>query len=229
VLNRAVPRAPQPLQGVELGGRNGNGDMVDLLWKANTERDVLGYRVYRSTVAGGPGGGPWTQVTCFGQVLSYVEDGSCLDDNAPGSDPLYYKVVAVDTVAGTGALRNGAESFLTVNAGNTVPTKPMNVSACVGGSPGCTDSDGSAASDGATVIRWDTSTESDPGDSILFYRIYLDGTTYAKRVGIFFTGGTGALVWTDPDTPNGQHTYYVTAVDTRFGESALSDPVVDFP
>jgi prepilin-type N-terminal cleavage/methylation domain-containing protein len=232
VLNRALPRAPQPLQGVELGGRNGNGDMVDMLWKANTERDVLGYRVYHSTVAGGPSGGPWTQVTCFGQVDSYVEDSSCLDEGAPSSDPLYYYVVAVDTAAGTGALQNGDKSFLTVNSGNTVPTKPVNVSACVGGSPGCTDSDGTAASDGATVIRWDASTDPDPGDSILFYRIYRDGwpvTTYADRFQIFFTGGSGALAWTDPDTPDGQHTYQLTAVASNFGESAPSDPVVDFP
>ena len=231
VLNRALPRAPEPLEGVQLGGRNGSGDRVDLLWKANTERDVLGYRVYRSMIAGGPSGGPWTQVTCLGQSDSYVVDSSCLDEGAPGSDPVYYKVVAVDTEAGTGALRDGEANFLTVNTGNSVPTKPANVSACVGGSPGCTDSDGTAASDGATVIRWDASTDPDPSDSILFYRIYRDGSpvaTYAHRFRIFFAGG-GALAWTDPDTPDGPHTYQLTAVASNFGESALSDPVVNFP
>jgi prepilin-type N-terminal cleavage/methylation domain-containing protein len=230
VLNRRKPKAPQPLQGVQLGGRNGNGNRVDLLWNANTERDVLGYRVYRSTSAGGP----WTQVTCFQQALSYVEDSSCLDEGADASDPLYYKVVAVDTEAGTGALQEGDDSpVTTVSFGNTVPTKPANVSACLGGSPGCTDSDGTPASDGATVIRWDASTDPDLGDSIFFYRIYRDGwpvTTYEHRspLRIFFTGG-GALAWTDPDTPDGQHTYELTAVDSNFGESALSDPVVEFP
>ena len=93
----------------------------------------------------------------------------------------------------------------------------------------CTEPDGTPASDGATVIRWDASTDPDPGDSILFYRIYRDGSTYADRFGIFFPDATGALAWTDPDTPDGRHTYRLTAVDKNFGESALSAPVVDFP
>jgi prepilin-type N-terminal cleavage/methylation domain-containing protein len=225
VLNRAVARAPLQLE----GGRNGNGNRVDLSWRKSPECDVLGYRVYRSTVAGGAAGGPWTQVTCTGQIGAYVKDPSCLDEGAPASNPLYYYVAGVDTAPGSGALRDGAPSYLPVGSGNTVPTTPTNLSACVGGTPGCTEPDGTPASDAATVIRWDASSDPDAGDSVLFYRIYRDGSTYAHRFGTFFPGATGALAWTDPETPNGQHTYRLTAVDSRYGESPLSAPVVDFP
>lgn len=222
VLNRALPKAPQQLQ----GGRNGHGNFVDLRWKASPECDVLGYRVYRST---GSATGPWTAINCLETVGGYVKGTTCLDENAPGANPLWYSVVAIDTAPGTGALRDGAASTIQVNAGNSTPSTPTNLTACVGGLPGCTEPDGSPASDGATVIRWDPSTDTDAGDSILMYRIYRDGTSYADRYGIYFPGGTGVLAWTDPDTPDGAHTYYLSAVDETFGESALSAPVVDFP
>jgi prepilin-type N-terminal cleavage/methylation domain-containing protein len=235
VLNRAYPVAPAELR----GGRNGNGDRVDLSWKTNPERDVIGYRVYRSTTSSGP----WTQVTCLGQQGSYVEDDSddeaglisCLDESAPGSDPLHYYVVGVDTVPGTSTPRDSTfRSHLTVDPRNTRPIAPGNLSACLGGLPDCTEPDGSPASDGATVIRWEASTDPD-GESILFYRIYrtdgepVNGPTYADRYGLYFPGGSGALAWTDPDTPSGPHTYYVTAVSSNFGESVPSAPVVEFP
>ena len=222
VLNRALPREPQQLQ----GGRNGNEQRVDLRWKASPECDVLGYRVLRSTVSAG---GPWTEVTCFGQVGAYVTDSACLDEGAPATSPLWYSVAAVDTAPADGALRPGEAAVISVNGGNAVPSTPTGLSACLGGIPDCTEPDGSPASDGATVIRWDPSTDPDPGDSVLFYRIYRDGVTYADRFGMFFPGGTGALAWTDPESPSGAHTYRLSAVDTQFGESALSQPILEFP
>jgi prepilin-type N-terminal cleavage/methylation domain-containing protein len=222
ILNRAVARAPLQFE----GGRNGNKDFVDLRWKASPECDVLGYRVYRST---GSSSGPWTQVNCSGQVGTYVTVSNCLDENAPGTDPLWYAVAAVDTDPVNGALRPGLQSVLTVPTGNTLPTKPTNLSACLGGTSGCTEPDGSSASDGATVIRWDPSTDSDPSDSVYFYRIYRDGDTYTQRFSVFFPDGAGVLAWTDPETPDGKsHTYKLTAVDSHLGESPLSDAVV-FP
>lgn len=222
VLNRAVAKAPLQLE----GGRNGNEHRVDLRWKASPECDVLGYRVYRSSAGTD---GPWTQVTCLGQVGSYTTVADCLDQSAPAASPLWYSVVGVDTAPGSGSLRDGDASVVQVSDGNSIPTKPTNLSACLGGTVDCTEPDGSPASDQATVIRWDASSDPDPDDSIFFYRIYRDGVTYGHRFGLFFPGGSGALAWTDPETPDGPHTYRLTAVDTHFGESPLSDPVVDFP
>jgi prepilin-type N-terminal cleavage/methylation domain-containing protein len=219
VLNRRVPFAPKQLE----GGRNGNGDMVDLQWKGNTECDVLGYHVYRSTAGSA---GPWTPVTCLGQTGSYLEATSCIDDQAPAGGTLSYYVAAVDTDS-AGSVRNGdASDVLDIQTGNSVPSQPTNLTACLGGTPGCVEPDGTPASDGSTAITWDASTDT---DGILFYRIYRDGFTYADRVGVFFPQGSGALTWTDPDTPSGPHTYAVSAVDPFFGESQLSAPVVNFP
>lgn len=219
VLNRATPSKPSQL----LGGRNGNGSMVDLEWLPNPECDVLGYRVYRGPLSVGP----WTQVTCLGQSGSYHEDTDCLDEGAPLLDSLWYYVVGVDTPPGGGAPREGTSSDpLLIGLGSNAPTTPTGVNACLGGSSGCNEPDGAPASDGATVVRWDPATDPD-GDAIVFYRIYRGGTTYDKRVGVFFPGA-GDLAWTDPDSPDGTHEYRVTAVDGNYAESALSDPVT-FP
>ena len=222
ILNRAEAFAPADLE----GGRNGNGDRVDLRWKPSPECDVLGYRVYR-----GPSQtGPWTQVDCLGPNDDFHEATECLDEGAPGSSPLWYYVVGVDTPPGGGAPREGTPSAaIEIVEGNDRPDKPTGLNACLGGTPGCNEPDGSPASDSVTVLRWDPATDPD-GDPIYFYRIYRDGDTYADRVpsGLFFPS-TGDIAWTDPDSPDGSHDYYVTAVDENFAESEPSDPVVSFP
>jgi hypothetical protein len=73
------------------------------------------------------------------------------------------------------------------------------------------------------VIRWDPSTDSD--GSLSFYRIYRDGTTYTERWDDFFPDTGGALAWLEYAPGTGSHTYYVSAVDDVFGESALSASV----
>jgi prepilin-type N-terminal cleavage/methylation domain-containing protein len=242
VLNRAVPTAPNLFDagGSQIGGgRNGNGNRVDLMWTPNPERDVLGYRVYRSITSSSLGGGHWTQVTCLGQIGSYLEDPdddtgviTCLDEPGVANSPVFYYVVAVDTIPGTSTTRDGDASVLTVNPGNDLPSAPANLSACVGGIPGCDDPTGNPAPDGATVLRWDASSDND--SAVSFYRIYRDGDpvggpTYDKRYGLFSPDSSGVLAWVDPDTPSGPHTYHVTAVADNFGESAPSLPVVSFP
>jgi type IV pilus assembly protein PilV len=222
VLNRELPFAPADFE----GGRNGNGSMVDLRWKPSPECDVLGYRVYRGPSATGP----WTIVDCLGPNDDFHESTECIDQDAPASAPLWYRVVAVDTPPGGGSPREGAASpAIEMLEGNNPPNQPTGLNACLGGTAGCNEPDGTPASDTVTVLRWDPTSDPD-GDPIHFYRIYRDGTSYADRVleGIFFPGA-GAIAWTDPDSPNGSHDYRVTAVDARFAESALSDPVVSFP
>ena len=226
VLNRAVPKK---VEAVDAGRNSVAGTAVDIRWQKNVECDVLGYRVYRSVNGAA---GPWAQVPCPGQVGTYVipqanGELGCLDESAPLAPAvLHYKVVGVDTAPGARCERE-ASTPLRDGIGEPGAHHPGERLGLPGRLAGCTEPDGSPASDGATVVRWDPA--SDPDGSIDFYRIYRDGNTYADRYGIFFPSGTDALAWTDPETPDGPHTYRVTAVDDELGESALSAAVADFP
>jgi prepilin-type N-terminal cleavage/methylation domain-containing protein len=177
ILNR---REPVPVAEI-VAGRNGNGDRVDVRWAGNPECDVIGYRVYRSDTTGVLG----TQVDC--PVDPNAPDPSvttrdwCVDEDAPATGPLYYTVVAVDTLA-SGTLREGSLSpQVTVGAtgGNSLPTAPTNITSCIGGQLDCNGPDGEPAPSGQIVVRWDASTDSD--GSVSFYRIYRDGTAYTNR------------------------------------------------
>ena len=226
VVNRSRPEAPEGFE----GGRNGNINipgvhMVDLEWLDNAECDVLGYRVYRELL----GTGIFTQIECSGQTQpEYHNAVTCLDETAPAGVALRYQVRGVDTLPG-GGLGEGPASTISIAEGNNKPDPPTNLTACLGGSPGCLEANGEAASDGVTVLTWDAPASPDgDGDDIYFYRIYRDGVTYGDRVAAYFHG-PGVLAWADPDTPDASHTYRVTAVDERFAESGFSDPVVSFP
>jgi prepilin-type N-terminal cleavage/methylation domain-containing protein len=220
ILNR---REPIPVGDV-VAGRNGSGDRVDVRWTGNPECDVIGYRVYRSSVAGSLG----IQVDCPDPDQpdpSVTTKDSCVDEDAPGTGPLYYTVVAVDTLA-SGALREGtqgAQVSVPASGGNSLPTAPTGVTSCIGGQVGCVGPDGDAVPDGQIVIRWVPSVDAD--GSVAFYRIYRDGTAYSDRWDEFFPETGGLLAWLEYSPGTGSHTYRVTAVDNLEGESALSDPV----
>jgi hypothetical protein len=150
---------------------------------------------------------------------------NCVDESAPSTGPLYYRVVAVDSTS-AGAPRDGtASAQLTVPAtgGNALPTKPLGVTSCLGGDIGCNGPDGQPAPSGQIVVRWLPSIDAD--GTVTSYRIYRNGTSYADRWDDFFPAAGGQLAWLEYDDSNGPHTYRVTAVDNLFGESALSDPV----
>jgi prepilin-type N-terminal cleavage/methylation domain-containing protein len=220
ILNRREPVAPADV----VAGRNGSGDRVDIRWSPNPECDVIGYRVYRSTDAASLG----TQVSCpdpAAPAASVTAKDWCVDETAPATGPLYYRVVGVDTLA-SGALREGTQSAqVTVPAsgGNSLPTTPLAVTSCIGGQVDCLGPDGEAAPSGQIVIRWDPSVDVD--GTVAFYRIYRDGTAYADRWDDFFPDTGGLLAWMEYAPGTGSHTYRVTAVDNLLGESGLSDPV----
>lgn len=224
VVNRIPPLAPKQVE----GGRNLNGNRIDVEWQASPERDVVGYRVYRSDVLPLPGA-LGTRVVCFGTTPGdqYMTGTSCLDEDAPAPllsllPSLYYTVVAVDK-APDGALREGDPTTTTqIAEGNTAPTKPAGLTACTGGAPGCNDADGQPAPTGTTVLAWNASTDST--DGIKFYRVYRNGITYDKRYDRLYPSGK-PLIFIDSRPENGPHEYRISAVDDRFGESALSDPV----
>ena len=221
VLNRREPFAPADV----IGGRNGSGDRVDVSWSPNPECDVIGYRLYRSTDPTLLG----TKVDCPDSEApdpTVTTKGWCVDEAAPASGPLYYRVVGVDTLA-NGSLREGTQSTqLVVPAagGNSLPTVPQGVTTCLGGQVGCLGPDGESAPNGQIVVRWLPSIDLD--GTVASYRIYRDGTAYVNRWDDFFPATSGGtLAWLEYAPGTGTHTYYVTAVDNSFGESGLSASV----
>jgi prepilin-type N-terminal cleavage/methylation domain-containing protein len=211
ILNRRAPLAVGDFD----GGRNGKGQ-VDLQWTASPECDVEGYRVYRSST---DDFATATQVTCADQDRqTYTTKTTCIDD-PPAADQLYYWVRAVDTLADA-SLREGDLSRLVVEGTNLVPQAPTNLRSCVGGGfEPCLGPDGDPVPPGVIVIGWDQPT--DPDGTVAFYRVYRDGTDYSNRHGTFYWTG-GNIAWSEHAPDDQAHTYYITAVDNDFGESAPS-------
>lgn len=212
-IDRRAPFAPARFA----GGRNLNGSRVDLQWDPNRECDVQGYRVYRGTDPG----------SIATEVCETVrsEPTSCIDETAPTGVTLYYQAVAFDDPPVGRAAEGDRSPVLTVPAeaanGGGAPPPPGTLTVCTGGAPGCNDIDGEPAPTGLPVLSWDES--SDP-DGIAFYRVYRDGATYADRLDVLFKVPDKPLVFIDA-TAHGAHSYYVSAVDELFGESALTGPV----
>jgi hypothetical protein len=191
-LNRRIPYAPAGLA----GGRNGT--VVDFEWAPNKERDLQGYRVYRTSAPAGI-------------VCTLTPDTDCQDTSPPGGLFVNYYVVAVDKDSG-GSLREGDHSSsISVSSLNNRPNPPTGLSA--------------AASGGNTTVSWNAPVIADPdlGDSIAFYRIYRDGALYSNRYDRTQTGAQHTYV--DTHTGGTTHTYRVTSVDTQLAESTIVGPV----
>ena len=195
-LNRFSPRAPLKVA----GGRTSWGT-VEIEWDANTERDIIGYDVRRS------------DGTVICPLASQQLKTFCTDTAPPSSGTVSYWVRAYDKAPGTGVPRAGADSArLDVTDTNLAPNKPTIVSATKTG--------------GVMTIKWDKPSPADPdiGDTVAFYRIYRDGTDITNRYERWYDGSSN-VTWQDTLTGGTTHTYYITAVDTHYAESALVGPV----
>ena len=72
------------------------------------------------------------------------------------------------------------------------------------------------------MLAWNASTDA---HGIKFYRVYRGGNTYNKRHDRLYPSTGKPLIFIDSKPENGPHEYRISAVDERFGESALSEPV----
>ncbi len=95
-----APVAPQNLTAT------GSNEQVSLSWDANTEIDLAGYNVYRSTVAGGP----YSKLNA-----SLVTATAYSDTGLTNGTPYYYAVTAVD--ASTNESNDSAEVSAIPQAG----------------------------------------------------------------------------------------------------------------
>jgi prepilin-type N-terminal cleavage/methylation domain-containing protein len=211
-LNRREPFAPPHFA----GGRNLNASRVDLQWDPNRECDIDEYRVYRGTDPG----------AIATEVCSVDKSAptACVDETAPSGVTLYYQVLAVDAPAGGGDREGDRSAVLTVppeSVNGGPPDAPTGLTLCTGGALDCNDIEGEPAPTGLAVLSWNESSDS---DGIAFYRVYRDGATYAHRLDVLFKVPDKPLVFIDADG-QGPHTYRVSAVDSLFGESALTGEV----
>jgi prepilin-type N-terminal cleavage/methylation domain-containing protein len=205
-LNRCAPMAPTGFAAVRTLLFND----VELSWDTNPEPDVIGYRIFRN-------GSPISTGPCAG----IIKTAQCFEPD-PGGSPTYY-VTAVDKDS-AGANRDSQPSAGSAPATtNTAPKAPTNV----------------VANGPTSTLKFTTpSSPQDPdsGDKIDHFNIYrIDGSTSppqqptpADRYDSVSNSGISAgttVTWND-DAVSGIHTYWVTAVDTRGGESTVSGPVV---
>jgi prepilin-type N-terminal cleavage/methylation domain-containing protein len=210
-LNRYEPRKPTHVA----GGRNGQGS-VDIEWRANTERDIIGYEVERTDANGAETG----QVVCgfVGQKL----DTTCIDSSPPEADQIYYHVRAYDKAPSTAAPRPGEWSDpLKVIKSNQRPFAPLRVSAS-------TTFPGTSSAVVTLTVERPVPEDPDIGDSIAFFRIYRVDPGAQPRVRDRYDrwyGDGDSTRWEDIRTGGTQHDYYVSAVDTNYAESVMVGPV----
>ena len=205
-LNRLIPSAPQDV----FGGWNSRSgfalkDIVEIQWARNLEPDVTGYRVYRQVG------------TALFLVCDYTLQPTrteCQDLSPPAVGvPLNYFVVAYDKDPFTGDPRAGAEStHIFPNRATTRPNQPATLTATVEGD--------------TVVLDWPDSAPASPsysGSPVIFYRVYRDGTALGNRIAR--TSQDNLTLYNDVDAAGDGYTYWVTAVDENFSESAPLGPV----
>ncbi len=206
VLNRRAPYAPPSLAG---GHDTRLNDWVDLSWRLNAERDVVGYRVYWAGPDLLKGGGNDTLVCPAGGGASTLAatTRSCTDTNPPSGLTTAYYVVAVDRDS-AGNLREGNSRAVSIAAPLLRPAAP-------GGPLAAT------TVDNAPTLTWSAPTVGAP----IFYRIYRGGTALADR---HDRTSDNATKWSDSPS-NATHKYWITAVDSTYNESDPIGPVTWSP
>jgi Tfp pilus assembly protein PilV len=225
-LNRFPPAIPCPLQGGynKPGSATGNPPAVDFEWAPNVERDIKGYKVYWENndnlinandiiVCGSSG--PVTETFC-GDTSPSSHGLSSVGDTG-----LFY-VTAVDNFDSES---NASVPLAVTIVANTPPESPR--------SPSGTSTPAYSVVNGQPTITWSTDPtvyggrlDSDLTDTVTEYRIYRDGVQYANRIATvgFPSGANTSAAFTDTAVAPG-HSYYVTAVDNHYQESAPAGPV----
>jgi Tfp pilus assembly protein PilV len=197
-LIRGVPKAPENF----IGGFNNVysagslTEVAELQWKANPERNVIGYRVFRPDGSEAcPGGGELSLST------------SCIDFTPPSPSASEsgrtYEVVALYRNA-QGVVSEGWPASHTLPAGPPAgPDAPTELTL-------------THNSDGSVTLTWSAP---EKGEPVSFYRIYRGSTNYTSRYDTAFTTS-----YTDTDAV-GTHEYWVTAVGANLAESPFLGPV----
>jgi type II secretory pathway pseudopilin PulG len=201
-LVRGKPVAPAELRGglneVYEGGAKKT--VAELQWRANSERNVLGYRIYNSK----------KELVCPKLEATLSTATSCIDLNPllPSTSSLPYTAVALYRDA-NGVVQQGAEATVAVPGEPIVkPKQPSELEAK------------KSLLDGSVTLTWPASTGS---PAAAFYRIYRGSKNYTSRYDVA-TGSGEPVTYIDTDAAV-EHTYWVTAVTANLTESEPIGPV----
>ena len=195
-LIRGVPLAPSEI----VGGFNTvfkNGvptEVAEFQWKANAERNVIGYRVY----------GPAKELICPENLVTLSTTTSCIDFDLLATKPSErsYTVVALYRNAGEEIKESPAGSITIKRATSTAPNAPTSLVA-------------TKELDGSVTLTW----KAPEGGTtpVSFYRIYRGSKEYTSRY-----GETTETKFKDTDAAE-THKYWVTAVSSKLVESTFSN------
>jgi len=207
-LARNVPAAPKGIEGgfntITEGGKS--EQVVEFQWVANSEKNVIGYRVYYV-----PGGSEKHKLICetSTKILTCVDT----EPPRPTSPNLTYEFVALyhkaegSPPALSSAISEGTPASFTIEGGPPpAPATPPTLSA-------------KKEADGSVHLTW-TAPSGSP--AVAFYRVYRGTSEYAGRYTEVSPAGTTTFADTNASTT---HNYWVTAVSKTMTESEPVGPV----
>ncbi len=183
------------------GGRNPrHGGVVDLQWRASFEGDVRSYSVWRERESSESS----DHLICDALPATTTE---CTDRHPPngGGAMNYYVRARQDNWSFGQQFGDPAtRSFAAVGTSNEPPSAPSGVALAGGTTP---------------QLTWTGSTDSD--GSVIFYRVYRGGQGIDQRYARTSNATGSTFTFTDKDSGGTAYTYFVSAVDDQFAESAL--------
>lgn len=196
-----APNIPQNVTGV------GKERAILINWSANTEPDLVGYRVYRSTNSGGP----FTLIATVGTqpAPSYLDNDQ--QNGLVNDQYYYYKLSAFDTQGKESDLAR--TNSIQIRAGLPVEERPprvVNLKA--------------RASQKAVYVAWDKVTSS----HIKGYNIYRGLSTSAGGVHWISSVPQNTPGFVDTSIAKSsaeQYTYIIRSFNENYTESENSDPI----
>jgi hypothetical protein len=199
-----VRTAPGPVKGLAGGYNTVNVEgtatkAVELEWQSNTERNVIGYRIYNSK----------EKLVCPSEATTLSLALSCVDLNPLStSSALKYTAYALYRNALGEVAQSAAASFTIVAGPPAGPNAPQVLKA-------------KKEADGSVQLQWKAPASGGP--TVTFYRVYRGSTNYTSRYAVVAAGASEPS-YSDTNATT-EHEYWVTAVDANLTESAFLGPV----
>jgi type II secretory pathway pseudopilin PulG len=205
-LIRGTPAAPKVsysgFNEIVSGGKKVT--VVELQWQANSERNVIGYRVYN----------PKGELVCPQELSTLSVELSCIDFKLPE------KATESNQAYKVYALYRGAEGEV---LSKEVSNGPGTTAIAEKGPPAAPGVPGGPLTaiknaDGSVTLTWSPPSG---GAEVVFYRIYRGSEEYKSRYGVVLAGTT---TFTDTEAEVA-HSYWVVAVNKNMRESPFLGPV----